>query len=111
MKTIEIVVDEMPESCAACPYSADKYVIRCMVLDQPGKNYCTLPDCPLVAWQSSEDAPKDGNEFLLAYPGREAICATWFADETYPIGQDRWEIIDKPGWRWRPMPKTPEVKE
>ena len=58
VKTIDIVVDKLPESCAACPYSADKYVIRCIVLDKPGKNYCRLPNCPLVTWRPLPKTPE-----------------------------------------------------
>ena len=104
MKTIEIVVDEMPESCYKCVFFG--YGKTCVPTGQLAV-YCDdkrLPDCPLVAWQSSDSAPKDG-VFLAKITNVLKNNGTFYNVETMHsvgvnYGEDTPYVVE-----WIPIPK------
>ena len=123
MKTIEIVVDELPDSCAECNRFCAECVdvggYVCCALFDASNNIARIPstgrldDCPLIAWQSSESAPRDGSIFYISMEGGTITgYANYRVDTTnnekyFDFGGDD---ITHEEFQWRPLPKTPEVK-
>lgn len=115
MKTLEIVVDEMPISCHECPFVGRKYM--------PTHDYCKatgtefnvdfggrLQNCPIVAWQSAETAPRDGMPFIaIWWDGR--IDTLKYNNEMTAFCNDFGDVyVEDDFVSWRPMPKTPEAR-
>jgi hypothetical protein len=111
MRTLEIVVDrsDMPDYCAYdCDFCTPQGIRRlCLAIlkDVTDSIDKRDDDCPLIAWQPSETAPRD-ETMIMARWSKGLIAAIAFINGDWVEGHG--EIVNDK-FQWRPLPKTHEV--